>query len=286
MKVTIITATFNSAKTLKHNLNSVANQTHRNIEHIFIDNCSTDGTLDMLQEYEHISKIVSEPDRGIYDAMNKGISLATGEIIGILNSDDYLAHENTIADIVTKFRNSSAEAVYGNLIYVHQNYPDKIKRVWVAGGYDPKLFYNGWTIPHPTMYVRREVYEKYGSYNDTYQWAADYEMILRLGLKNNINIQPIRDVIVYMLAGGSGNKDLGTRIKVNLEDRRAWQELGLTPKWYTLHLKPIRKIWQYFMHYFSAKWLAIIPPAYSRNSYMHEKKDGAIIVPINTSNKA
>ena len=278
MKVTIITPTFNSVKTLRNNLNAVARQTHQQIEHIFIDNCSTDGTLELLQTYPHISKIVSEPDGGIYDAMNKGIALATGDIIGILNSDDYLANENTIAIIAASFQQQSVEAVYGNLVYVHANRPEKIQRVWIAGGYDPKLFYVGWTIPHPTLYVRREVYEKYGTYNTNLRWAADYEMILRVALKHHVSIKPLREVLVYMQAGGSGNKNVGTRLKVNLEDRKAWKEIGLTPKWFTLHLKPVRKIWQFIIHYVSVQWLVVTPPAFSKNSYLRESNQDATII--------
>ena len=281
MKVTIITATFNSAKTLRHNLNSVARQVHPNIEHIIIDNCSRDATLEMLQEYDHLAKIVSEPDLGIYDAMNKGIAIATGDIIGILNSDDYLANENTIAHIVAEFQNSNAQAVYGNLIYVHNKNPKKIKRVWIAGGYDPALFNVGWMLPHPTFYVRKEVYEKYGVYNTSFKYAADYEMTLRLALKHKINIVPIRHVIVYMLAGGAGNKNIDTRVKVNLEDRRAWKELGLSPKWFTLHLKPMSKLFQYVIHYVSIRWMLHIPPAHASDSFLAPPSKGAKLIDIN-----
>lgn len=270
MKVTIITPTFNSAKTLSHNLNSVARQSYKNIEHIIVDNCSTDGTQALAGGFSHVAQIISENDKGIYDAMNKGIANATGDVIGILNSDDYLASEHTIANIVSEFTASNADAIYGNLIYVSNKNPEKIQRVWVAGGYDPKLFYTGWMLPHPTFYVKKEVYEKYGNYNDSFRYAADYEMILRLLLKEHITISPMREVIVYMLAGGAGNKDLNTRVKVNLEDRMAWETVGLTPKWYTLYAKPLRKIWQYALHYFSVKWLVHIPPAHDKESFIKQ----------------
>jgi glycosyltransferase involved in cell wall biosynthesis len=283
MKVTIITPTFNSAKTLIHNLNSVARQSYKNIEHIIVDNCSTDGTQALAGGFSHISRIISENDKGIYDAMNKGIANATGDIIGILNSDDYLASEHTIANIVSEFTASNADAIYGNLIYVSNKNPEKIQRVWVAGGYDPKLFYTGWMLPHPTFYVKKEVYEKYGNYNDSFRYAADYEMILRLLLKERITISPMREVIVYMLAGGAGNKDLNTRVKVNLEDRRAWETVGLTPKWYTLYAKPLRKIWQYALHYFSVKWLVHIPPAHDNSSFIYENTNQvAKVIEINS----
>jgi glycosyltransferase len=283
MKVTIITPTFNSAKTLSHNLNSVARQSYKNIEHIIVDNCSTDGTQALAGGFSHIARIISENDKGIYDAMNKGIANATGDIIGILNSDDYLASEHTIANIVSEFATSNADAIYGNLIYVSNKNPEKIQRVWVAGGYDPKLFYTGWMLPHPTFYVKKEVYEKYGNYNDSFRYAADYEMILRLLLKERITISPMREVIVYMLAGGAGNKDLNTRVKVNLEDRRAWETVGLTPKWYTLYAKPLRKIWQYALHYFSVKWLVHIPPAHDNSSFIYENTNQvAKVIEINS----
>jgi glycosyltransferase len=283
MKVTIITPTFNSAKTLSHNLNSVARQSYKNIEHIIVDNCSTDGTQALAGGFSHIAQIISENDKGIYDAMNKGIANATGDIIGILNSDDYLASEHTIANIVSEFTSSNADAIYGNLIYVSNKNPEKIQRVWVAGGYDPKLFYTGWMLPHPTFYVKKEVYDKYGNYNDSFRYAADYEMILRLLLKERITISPMREVIVYMLAGGAGNKDLNTRVKVNLEDRRAWETVGLTPKWYTLYAKPLRKIWQYVLHYFSVKWLVHIPPAHDNSSFIYENTNQvARVIEINS----
>jgi glycosyltransferase len=283
MKVTIITPTFNSAKTISHNLNSVARQSYKNIEHIIVDNCSTDGTQALAGGFSHIARIISENDKGIYDAMNKGIANATGDIIGILNSDDYLANEHTITNIVSKFKSTNAQATYGNLIYVNNKHPEKIQRVWVAGGYDPKLFYTGWMLPHPTFYVKKEVYEKYGKYNDSFRYAADYEMILRLLLKERITISPMREVIVYMLAGGAGNKDLNTRVKVNLEDRRAWQTVGLTPKWYTLHFKPLRKLWQFILHFLSIKWLVHIPPTHNTDSFIYENKNQvARLIDINS----
>jgi glycosyltransferase len=283
MKVTIITPTFNSAKTLNLNLKSVERQSYKNIEHILIDNCSNDGTLEIAQTYTHISHIISEKYDGVYDAINKCIALATGDIIGILYPESYLADEHTVSNIVSEFKSTNAQATYGNLIYINNKNPEKIQRVWVAGGYDPKLFYTGWMLPHPTFYVKKEVYEKYGNYNDSFRYAADYEMILRLLLKERITISPMREVIVYMLAGGAGNKDLNTRVKVNLEDRRAWETVGLTPKWYTLHFKPLRKLWQFILHFLSIKWLVHIPPTHNTDSFIYENKNQvARLIDINS----
>jgi glycosyltransferase len=250
----------------------VAKQSYANIEHIIIDNCSTDGTLELAERFGHISRIISEKDKGIYDAMNKGIAHATGDIIGILNSDDYLASEQTIANIANEFNEEKTQAIYGNLIFVNNNKDHKIHRLWLVGGYNSKLFYNGWMLPHPTFYVRKQVYEKYGSYDDSFRYAADYEMILRLLLKNRIVVTPMREVLVYMLSGGAGNKNLKTRIKVNLEDRRAWRTVGLIPNWYTLYAKPLRKLWQFIRHYFSYRWLTHVPPAKDLTSYIHKKQ--------------
>jgi glycosyltransferase len=283
MKVTIITPTFNSAKTLNLNLKSVERQSYKNIEHILIDNCSNDGTLEIAQTYIHIFRIISEKYDGVYDAINKCIALATGDIIGILYPDSYLANEHTVSNIVSEFKSTNAQATYGNLIYVENKHPEKIKRVWISGGYDPKLFYSGWILPHPTFYVKKEVYEQYGLYNDSFEYAADYEMILRLLLKHKINIAPMREVIVYMHAGGAGNKSIGTRIKLNLEDRRAWQTVGITPKWYTLHFKPVRKLWQYMLSYLSVKWLVQIPPSCENGSFINnDSNQVAKLIDINS----
>ena len=284
MKVSIITTTFNSAATLHHNLISVARQSHPFIEHIIIDNCSSDATLEIVKGYPHVASVISEKDQGIYDAMNKGIKRATGDIIGILNSDDYLASADTIAQIVAAFANTSTDAVYGNLVYVNNKRPDKIQRIWTAGGYNPQLFYRGWMLPHPTFYVRRYVYERYGLYDTSFRFAADYEMILRLLLRHNINVAPIRQVLVYMLAGGSGNKNLGTRVAVNLEDRRAWRVVGLTPRWYTLYAKPLRKLWQYVSQYFSVDWMVHIPPAQDADSFINQDRSATPVVDMRPQN--
>jgi glycosyltransferase len=278
MKVSIITATHNSAATLYFNLNSVARQTYADIEHIIVDNCSTDATLQIVQQFPHVAKVISEKDTGIYDAINKGIRAATGDFIGILNSDDYLASSGTIATVVDTFGDASIDAVYGNLIYLNRKSSDKIHRIWIAGGYQPGLFYRGWMLPHPTFYVRKRVYEQFGLYDTSFRYAADYEMILRLLLKYRIRVKPIHEIMVYMLAGGSGNRSLSVRVQVNLEDRRAWTVLGLKPRWYTLYLKPMRKIWQFLMQYFNIRWLLHIPPAHNVESYIFEGQGGAKLI--------
>lgn len=271
-RVTIITATHNSAATLKYNLLSVAQQNYPFIEQIIIDNQSTDDTLKLLEDFPHVQRVVSEPDAGIYDAINKGIALATGDIIGILNSDDYLADEQVIASIVQTFTEcEGADAVYGDLIYVKKNAPNKIQRIWEAGKYHPRKLKKGWMFPHPTMYVKRQVYEDYGLYSTCFKYAADYEMMLRLTLKYRLKFCAIPKVMVYMRAGGATNTSWRARLSVNQEDRMAWERIGIVPPWYTLYLKPLRKLQQFLMHRVMVKWLVHIPPTHRENSFINQQ---------------
>lgn len=269
MKVTIITPTYNSAETLRENLLSVRNQSYPNIEHLIIDNMSSDRTMDIIKEFGDNVRVCSESDRGIYDAMNKGIKMATGDIIGILNSDDYLSDRHIIDRIVSTFLRDDSDAVYGNIIYVKKEEPHKIHRIWEAGSYNPLKLLHGWMLPHPTLYLKKSVYEKYGLYKSDFRYSADYEMIIRLLLKFKIKASNLKKVVVYMRTGGASNKNLLRRLDVNKEDHNAWESIGIRPKWYTLYLKPLRKIFQYFHKYFSVKWLIHVPPACSEDSYIN-----------------
>ncbi len=272
VKVTIITCTFNSAKTLLWNLESVSRQTYQNIEHIIVDNVSKDDTLQILDQYAHIAKIVSEPDKGIYDGLCKGIKMAEGDIIGILNSDDYLANNDIIEKIVAKFNSDNCDAIYGNLVYVKNKSPDNIHRVWVGGGYNERLFYRGWMPPHPTFYVKKDVYEKFGCFNLSLKYAADYEILLRFLLKYKIRVSVIPEIMVYMRTGGASNKNILRRLVVHSEDYEAWKINGLKPKWYTLWLKPMRKIYQFIVHQIIIKWMVHIPPSHEKDSFMNSLK--------------
>jgi len=254
MKVSIITCTSNSASILAWNLKSISIQTHIDIEHIIIDNNSSDNTIEIAKEFPHITKIISEPDNGIYFAMNKGIAHATGDIIGFLNSDDYLSGPDVISKIVERFKKTNCSAVYGSLIYVKEHSLNEIHRVWQVEDYNHRLPFKGWMLPHPTFYVKKEVYQNFGVFNTEFKFAADYEIILRFLLKHQISVSPISDVLVYMRTGGATNKNLFSRFQVHLEDWRAWKSIGLAPKWYTLFLKPLRKTIQFIIPYFSIKW--------------------------------
>lgn len=245
MKVSIITATYNSASTVADTLESVKVQTYPFIEHIVVDGLSKDNTLELVQASNHVQKIISEKDQGIYDAMNKGIALSDGAIIGILNSDDFYAHENVIQEVVKLFETTNCDAVYGNLIFVHPDNPKRILRKWIAGGYDVNLFLKGWMPPHPTFFVRKSVYEKFGTFNTTLKSSADYELLLRFLFMHQIKVAYLHDVLVHMRSGGQSTKSIQNRIRAHKEDYLAWRLNGLTPKWYTLMLKPIRKIKQF-----------------------------------------
>jgi glycosyltransferase involved in cell wall biosynthesis len=245
-KISIITATYNSASTVRDTLESVKNQSYNNIEHLIIDGLSKDETLNICNQYHHIANIHSEKDDGIYDAMNKGINLATGDIIGILNSDDFYINNDVIEKVANAFKDD-VDAVYGDLQYVDPINTNKVIRTWRSGNYTAKAFLYGWMPPHPTFFVRREVYEKIGAFNTALHSAADYEFMLRVLFKHRLKAAYIPEVLVRMRAGGLSNASLGNRVKANLEDRLAWKMNGLKPYFFTLYLKPVRKILQFII---------------------------------------
>lgn len=245
MIVSIITATYNSANTVRDTLDSVAGQTYSNIEHIIVDGCSKDGTLEIVKEYPHVAKVVSEKDKGIYDAMNKGIGLATGEIIGILNSDDFYASELVLEKVVNTILDRGVDTVYGDLSYVSEKNIAKTVRNWKANAYKKNSFLYGWMPPHPTFFVRREVYDKFGTFDLDLKSAADYELMLRFLYKNKVSAAYIPETLVHMRTGGQSNASIKNRLLANKEDRKAWEKNNLRPNFFTLYLKPIRKIGQF-----------------------------------------
>jgi glycosyltransferase involved in cell wall biosynthesis len=246
VKVSIITSCFNSEKTIEDTIQSVLSQTYSNIEYIIIDGKSTDKTLEIINSHrDKITKVVSEEDNGIYDALNKGINLATGDIIGFLHSDDIFAHSNVIENVVKLFKETNTDAVYADLFYVNRKNTNKIIRNWKSGNYKSGMFLNGWMPPHPTVYIKKEVYENLGFFNLDFKTAADYELMLRFFHKHKINLTYLKEVTVKMRVGGESNVTLKNRINANKEDRKAWKINNLKPRFYTLWLKPLRKIFQY-----------------------------------------
>ena len=243
MKISIITPTFNSGSTIKHCIDSIQNQSYTFIEHMLIDGNSQDDTISIVKSVSPACNIISEPDHGIYDAMNKGIKLATGDIIGVLNSDDQYASDKTLEWVVDKFQDKNIDVVYGDLNYI--NGAGKIIRKWRSGEYNRDFFLQGWMPPHPTFFIRKEYYEKYGLYNTDFSISADYELMLRMLYRYKLRCAYIPEVLVSMRTGGHSNSSWRKRWIANQEDRKAWEFNGLTPKMLTLWKKPLLKIFQY-----------------------------------------
>lgn len=246
--VSIITVCFNSANTIADTLKAVERQTYHDIEHIIIDGGSTDETVKIVEGFPHVAKCISEKDEGIYFAMNKGIAMASGEIVGILNADDLYADSEVVTKVVAAFEDPGVDATYADLVFVDREDVSKVVRTWKSGPFKRSSMYNGWMPPHPTFFVRRSLYANYGLFNTTLRSSADYELMLRFLLKHEISISYIPQTIIKMRQGGKSTASVGNRIKANLEDRKAWRMNGLQPHFFTLILKPIRKIKQFISH--------------------------------------
>ena len=246
MKVSIITITYNSAETIEDTIQSVLSQDYKDIEYIIVDGASKDSTLEIIDRYKSsISKFVSERDKGIYDAMNKGVAMATGDVIGILNSDDFYADGRVISDIMKTIQQSNSDGCYADLVYVDRIATNKVIRSWKSGEYRHGDFLRGWMPPHPTFFVKRSVYDAHGHYSLQLRSAADYELMLRFIHKHGIRVSYLPRVITKMRAGGQSNVTLKNRWKANKEDRLAWKMNGLQPGFLTLIRKPLSKLLQY-----------------------------------------
>ncbi|MCC9168220.1 glycosyltransferase family 2 protein [Pontibacter harenae] len=246
MKVSIITIVYNNRETIADAINSVLNQSYPDIEYIVVDGLSTDGTVEVIRSYGHkISKFVSEKDEGLYDAINKGINLATGDVIGLLHSDDLLSSPDTVATIAKAFEEEDVDSVYGDLLYVQKQDISKVVRNWISGHYKRTNFLYGWMPPHPSFYVKRTCYKSYGLYNTDFKSAADYELMLRYLYKHKLSTYYIPKVLVRMRVGGKSNATLKNRLRANQEDYNAWLVNGLKPHFYTRILKPLRKLVQF-----------------------------------------
>ncbi len=244
MKISVITATFNSEKTVYSALQSVDNQKYTDVEHIIIDGKSSDKTLDIVAEFQRVSKIVSEKDSGIYYALNKGIALATGDIIGFLHADDFFADDEVLSKIAEKFDNEQLDVLYADLQYVSAEDPTKLIRHWQAGEFSRKKLANGWMPPHPTFYVKKSIYERFGFFDTQFRIAADYDLMLRF-LKQNIKIGYLPEVTVKMRVGGISNRNLKTILQKSKEDLLAIRKNNIG-NIFTLLKKNIRKLPQFF----------------------------------------
>lgn len=247
MKISVITATYNSAKTLRDTIESVLKQTFTDYEYVVIDGGSTDETLDIVREYEPAFggrlKCYSEPDDGIYDAMNKGIQLAHGEVVGLLNSDDFYSSDDILETIAVAFEQNDIDAVYADVHYVHcentnkqiRNYSSKpFKRRWMRFGFMPA---------HPSFYCKKDVYEKYGGFDTSYKVAADFEHLLRVIYKNRIRTKYIEKDFVTMRTGGASNVSLKSRMQIMQDHLGALKKNGVYSNRFLLSLRYIYKIY-------------------------------------------
>ncbi len=222
MKITVVTATYNCASTIGDCLRSVAGQTHSDIEHIVVDGASVDGTVDFLhQRASQLSRIISEPDKGIYDALNKGVAHASGDIVGFLHADDLYADSTVLEDVALAFQDPDVDAVYGDLTYVQKADTGKVVRYWRSSPFVRSNLAKGWMPPHPTLYLRRGVYERFGGFDLSYRIAADYDFMLRVLGAINGKVIYFPRVLVTMRLGGESNRSIRNIIRKSAEDLRA-----------------------------------------------------------------
>ncbi len=247
MKVSIITVTYNSGKYLEDCIKSVIKQTYHDIEHIIVDGKSTDDTLEIIKKYRpNISKYISETDRGIYDAINKGMAMATGDIIGNLNSDDILVDDDVIESIVKAFEENNVDTVYGDLEYVSAADTNKIIRIWKGRSFKRSRFHYGWMPAHPTFYIKRSLVEKFGFYENHYFTAADYEFMARYLYKNRVTSFYLPKLIVKMRIGGQSNQTIYKRLRANRRDYLAMRKNNIPFAFFVSILKPLIKLNQFF----------------------------------------
>ncbi|CAE6881618.1 glycosyltransferase family 2 protein [Vibrio sp. B1FLJ16] len=245
MKVSIITATYNSASTVLDTLRSLNQQTYADIDYIVIDGGSKDDTVSVIEQHcSRVSKIVSEPDQGIYDALNKGIELATGDIVGFLHSDDLFAYPDAVKDLVETLQSSNAQAVYADLEYVAKNDTSKVIRKWISGNYQRNKLCHGWMPPHPTFFMKRELYQRLGRFDLSLNIAADYDSLLRYLWSNQVQAVYLPRVVTKMRVGGASNRSVRNIIEKTKEDIQALKNNGIF--WPTAVLfKNISKIPQF-----------------------------------------
>lgn len=250
MKISLITATYNSAATLKATFMSVLSQTYTDIDYWVIDGGSTDGTIDIIKEYETVfggrMHYISEKDRGIYDAMNKGISRCTGDVVGILNSDDYFTSDDVLQNVAQTFSsNETIDAVYGDIHFVNDSNPDKIVRYYSSKMFRPFWLRFGFMPAHPSFYVKQKIYQEHGGYSLDYKIAADYDMMVRLFYKHKIQAEYIKKDFVTMRTGGISTKNVRNRLLITKEDVKACRAYGMYTNQLMISVKYLYKIFEF-----------------------------------------
>jgi glycosyltransferase len=259
MKVSLITVTYNSARFLQNAIQSVYAQDYPEIEYIVVDGGSTDETLSIIEQNSScITKWISEKDNGMYDAINKGMKMATGDIIGILNSDDMLAAKDIISKIVLAFKNQQVDSLFGDLIYVDAVETSKIHRFWKGLTYKRTLFNTGWMPAHPTFYVRKEIVEQLGGYEPSYFSAADFELMTRYLYKHRISSYYLPELIVKMRKGGMSNGSFQKRIRANRRDYLALKKNQIPFPFFVSLIKPLRKLPQYVKYFHQTKENSVV----------------------------
>jgi glycosyltransferase involved in cell wall biosynthesis len=233
-KISVVTVSLNSAATIEDTLRSVASQTYPHVEHIIVDGVSRDQTLEIVGRYsDHVAKVISEPDRGLYDAMNKGIGLATGDVIGALNSDDVYADQHVLQRVAEAFEDPRVDVCYGGLYMVDHDDLKRVVRYWDSRPFRRGLFAVGWVPPHPTFFARREVYQKWGRFDLSYSVAADFELMIRILEKHGARAANIPAVLVRMRLGGISTRSLRNILRGNREILRAFAKnsVPISPVW-------------------------------------------------------
>ena len=222
MKISIITSVYNNQETIAEAMDSVLSQTYTDIEYIIIDGGSTDDTVNIIKSYQNrIAVFISEPDKGIYDGLNKGIKLATGDVIGFLHSDDLYENNTVIEQVAQAFIENEIDSVYGDLTYVNKSDPTKVIRYWKSGEFTLNKLRRGWMPPHPTFFVKRAIYQQHGQFDTSFKIAADYDLMLRFLGKYKISTDYIPNVLIKMRVGGESNKSLKNVIRKSTEDLQA-----------------------------------------------------------------
>ena len=245
MKITIITATYNSAATLSDTMESVLRQTHHDIEHIIVDGCSTDGTLSIARSreprYGGRLRIISEPDKGLYDAMNKGLRMATGDVVGLLNSDDFYTDDHALERIARAFADNEVDAVYGDVHYVHADNPQRSVRYYSSAIFRRSRMRMGFMPAHPTFYCRTAIYKQYGTFDTSYRVAADFEQLLRLIYVHRIRTQYLPYDFVTMRTGGVSTSGWKSHVRIMRDHRRALKANGVPSNILLLSLRYVYK---------------------------------------------
>ena len=248
LKISVVMAVYNRKKLIQGALDSALSQSYGAIEIIVVDGGSSDGTQEIIKKNcAQLGKFISEEDDGIYDALNKGIQNSTGDVVGFLHADDIFEDDDVLSRVADAFKDPNVEAVYGDLVYVSFDDVSRVIRYWRAGIYNAKSFTRGWMPPHPTFYVRRSVYERFGRFDTSYRIAADYDIMLRFLAVHKIHAQYIPTIFVRMRVGGVSNSSLLMVLQKSFEDIRVLRKNKIGGLW-TLIQKNLRKISQFWVH--------------------------------------